>query len=55
MTIVYHPDFPRDIQNFAEDYEKISMGLAARFRREIDDALARIKAAPQAAGHFLNT
>jgi hypothetical protein len=29
--------------------------LEARFRVEVDNALARVKAQPTAAGHFLNT
>lgn len=55
MRVLYHPDFPKDIRKFAEEYRKISVGLAARFHREIDDALEAIKAAPQAAGHFVRT
>jgi hypothetical protein len=29
--------------------------LAARFREEIDEAIDAVKAAPTAAGHFVNT
>ena len=55
MRILYHPDFPKDIRKFEADYKAISDGLAERFRKEIADALNAIKAAPQGAGHFLQT
>lgn len=55
MRVLYHPDFPKDIRRFEAEYGRISVGLAARFRREVDDALEAIQAAPQAAGHFLRT
>ena len=55
MTVLYHPDFARDIRRFAAEYEQVSPGLATRFRREVDEALESIKGAPQAAGHFLQT
>ena len=55
MTVLYHPDFAQDIQRFEAVYREISTGLAKRFRQELDDALGAIKAAPQAAGHFLQT
>lgn len=55
MKILYHPDFPKDIQRFEADYQKVSIGLGGRFRREIDEALEAIKSAPEAAGHFLQT
>ena len=55
MTILYHPDFAKDIRRFEAEYREISAGLAARFRKEVDDSLNAIKAAPQAAGHFLQT
>jgi hypothetical protein len=53
MNVLFHPNFPRDIRKFEEDYGAISEGLTARFRQEIEEALAAIKKAPQAAGHFL--
>ena len=55
MKVLYHPDFPKDVVRFADQYSAISPKLEVRFRSEIDDALIRIKAAPTAAGHFLNT
>jgi hypothetical protein len=55
MRIVFHPDFPKDIRKFAADYREISGGLAARFRKEVEDAIDAIKASPQGAGHFLHT
>lgn len=55
MKVLFHPDFPRDQRKFEADYAEISAGLAARFRAEIDDAIAAVKAAPTAAGHFVNT
>jgi hypothetical protein len=55
MMVGYHPDFAKDIRKFEAEYCQISAGLATRFREEVDDALAAIKAAPQAAGHFLQT
>ncbi len=55
MRVLYHPDFPKDIRRFEAEYQKISGGLGARFRREVDGALAAIEAAPQTAGHFLQT
>lgn len=53
MRIGYHPDFADDINRFAAGYSEISAPLAERFRREIDEAIALIKAQPTAAGHFL--
>lgn len=55
MKVSYHPEFAQDVVRFAEQYGGISPKLEARFRMEVDDALARIKAGPTAAGHFLNT
>jgi hypothetical protein len=42
MTIVFHPKFPGDVRKFESDYSPISAGLAARFRKEVDDAVAAI-------------
>ncbi len=53
MRVVFHPEFPKDIWRFASDYGRISDGLAARFRREIDEAVNAIKLSPTSAGHFL--
>ena len=55
MRVLFHPDFPKDIRRFERDYQAISDGLAARFRREIDQALEAVKLSPQGAGHFLQT
>ncbi len=55
MKVLFHPDFPNDQRKFQADYAEISVGLAARFQREIDEAIAAVKAAPAAAGHFVNT
>lgn len=55
MTVLYHPEFVRDIQQFAIQYADISPKLAARFRRDIDVTLAAVKTNPTGAGHFVNT
>lgn len=55
MKVVFHPGFPADQRKFETSYAEISAGLAQRFRREIDEAITAIKAAPGAAGHFVNT
>ena len=54
MTVIFHPEFPNDIRKFESGYAEISSGLAARFRGEIDSAIAAVKTSPQSAGHFLN-
>jgi len=55
MRIQFHPDFPRDQRKFQADYAEISAGLAARFQTEIDEVIDAVRAAPTAAGHFVNT
>jgi hypothetical protein len=55
MRVIYHPEFSPDIQRFEKAYSQISNGLAARFREEVLQAIATIKAAPTSAGHFLTT
>lgn len=55
MKVLFHPEFPNDQRKFEADYAEISPGLALRFRQEIDEAIAAIKASPTAAGHFVNT
>jgi len=55
MKVLYHPEFSQDVLRFAGQYGAISLRLETRFRMEVDDALARIKAEPTAVGHFLNT
>jgi hypothetical protein len=54
MTAIFHPEFPSDIRKFESGYAQISAGLAARFREEVDSAVAAVKSAPKSAGHFLN-
>lgn len=44
MKVVYHPEFPQDVRKFEAEYERVSPGLAARFRREVLDALTAIRA-----------
>lgn len=55
MRVLFHPDFPKDIQRFEAGYATISTGLATRFRAEVDGAIEAIKVSPTSAGHFLNT
>jgi len=55
MRVVFHPEFPEDIKRFEAQYQEISDRLAARFRAGVDEAIERIKAAPNSAGHFVNT
>jgi len=55
MTVLVHPDFPKDIRRFEMQYARISLGLAARFRAEIDQALEDIKHSPRRTGHLLNS
>ena len=55
MTVLFHPDFPKDIRKFEADYKKISDGLAARFRAEVDHAIEAIRQSPKGAGHYLQT
>jgi hypothetical protein len=54
MTVIFHPEFPKDIRRFESAYAEISPGLAARFREEIDTAITAVKTSPTSAGHFLN-
>lgn len=55
MKVLFHPEFASDQRRFEAEYTEISPGLSARFRAEVDAAIAAIKAAPTAAGHFINT
>lgn len=55
MRVIFHPEFPIDQRKFQAGYAEISVGLAERFQAEIDDAIEAIKAAPTAAGHFVNS
>jgi len=54
MRVVFHPEFSRDIRKFEACYSPISEKLAARFRQEVDDAVASIRISPRSAGHLLN-
>jgi hypothetical protein len=54
MTVVFHPEFPRDIRKFEARYSPISENLATRFRKEVDDAVAAIQTSPRSAGHLMN-
>ena len=54
MTVLFHPEFPKDIRRFEAEYAKISEGLRARFRDEIDQTVDAIKDSPASAGHFLH-
>ena len=51
MTVIFHPEFPNDIRKFESGYAEISSGLAARFRGEIDSAIAAVKTSPQSTSH----
>ncbi len=55
MTVLYHPEFARDIQRFAVRYADISPKLGVRFRQDVDAVLVAVKANPASAGHFINT
>jgi len=54
MRVIFHPGFPQDVRRYAETYNQISPGLAARFHHEIDDAIEAVKLSPNSAGHYLN-
>jgi hypothetical protein len=55
MKVLFHPEFPNDQRKFQADYADISLGLGARFRQEVDEAVAAIKESPGGAGHFVDT
>lgn len=55
MTVLYHPEFPRDIRRFAAKYADLSPRLEARFRHKVDSAIIAVIANPSGAGHFINT
>ncbi|HUG11830.1 MAG TPA: hypothetical protein VMM36_12490 [Opitutaceae bacterium] len=55
MKVSFHPEFPQDVLRHAGQYATISSRLESRFRNEVDEAIARIKEQPTAAGHFLTT
>jgi hypothetical protein len=55
MRVVFHPEFPKEIKAFELQYREVSERLGLRFRREVDEAIAKIKDQPGAAGHFVNT
>ena len=53
MRVEFHPAFAGDVLRFAAQYEAVATRLGGRFRREIDEAIAEIKAAPTSSGHLL--
>src|SRR5688572_23921230 len=53
MRVLFHPEFGQDILRFEAEYARISPGLAARFRSEVDQAIGAITRSPTSAGHFL--
>jgi hypothetical protein len=53
MRVLFHPDFPKDIRKFEEEYRKVSEGLALRFRSEAKEAIEAVRKAPEGAGHYL--
>src|SRR6476659_7776627 len=55
MRVVFHPEFPKDVRRFEADYNKISEGLATRFRLEVDRAIEAIRKSPEGSGHYLQT
>jgi hypothetical protein len=54
MTVFFHPEFSSDIRKVQASYFQVSKGLAARFRQEVDGAVAAIQTSPRSAGHLLN-
>ncbi len=54
MRVLFHPEFPADIRKFQAGYLPVSKSLAARFRKEIDDAVVAIKTSPRGAGHLFS-
>jgi hypothetical protein len=54
MRVLFHPEFPLDIRKFEAGYFHLSQGLAARFRKEVDDAVAAIQASPRGSGHLFS-
>ncbi|MGA2751236.1 MAG: hypothetical protein ABSG59_20905 [Verrucomicrobiota bacterium] len=54
MRVIFHPAFPQDVRLYADAYRRVSSGLAARFRQEIDDAVEAVNLSPSSAGHYLN-
>lgn len=53
MSVLFHPDFPKDVRRYGAEYGRVSASLAVRFRQEVDGALSAIKSAPEAASHFI--
>ena len=54
MRVLFHPEFPQDVRRFADNYGKVSAGLATRFHAEVDAAIEAITQSPASAGHYLN-
>ena len=55
MKVLFHPEFPKDVRRFAGGYREISTGLEDRFRIEVNEAIAMVKASPTGAGHYLQS
>jgi hypothetical protein len=55
MIVIYHPEFPRDITQFAAKYADVSPKLGVRFRHEVDNAIVAVLTNPTGAGHYINT
>lgn len=53
MTVLFHPEFPKDVWRFAGEYSRVSHALAERFRREVMEAIEAIKLSPAGAGHLV--
>jgi hypothetical protein len=53
MRALFHPEFPKDVRRFQAEYAQVSVGLAGRFRQEVDAAVQAITSSPSGAGHFL--
>src|SRR5688572_29036291 len=43
MNVVYHPEFPKDIRRYREQYDEVSERLGMRFANEISVGIERIK------------
>lgn len=55
MTALVHPAFFDDLRRFTEEYRAVYENLGHRFNQEVRQALLRVKAGPEYAGHLLKT
>lgn len=55
MTVLYHPEFARDVQRFTVRYADLSPKLGVKFRDDVNAALAAVQVNPTGADHFINT